>query len=91
MAVAGREALLGVEHRGALPVAADKREVSADADGVVSGARDPALCPGGMSRQIGGYNGYTYDHLPCPKLPKRLVAIFAIFAACMAFSNLVIR
>ena len=60
MAAAGREALLGVKDRGVLPVAADNREASADADGVVSGARDPALCPGGMSRQIGGYNGYTY-------------------------------
>ena len=59
MAVAGREVLLGVECREVLPVAADKREASADADGVASGARDPALCPGGMSRQIGGYNGYT--------------------------------
>ena len=41
-----------------------------------------------------GYIGYTFDHLPaCVRipLPRMDDAIFASFAARMAFSNLLIR
>lgn len=58
---------------------------------VVAVAPDRELYLCGMSRRTGGYNGYTYNHLPCPKLPKRPVAKRAILAACMAFSSFVIR
>ena len=46
-------------------------------------------------RPVEEYSGYTWFHLPelnCnPDCPKNVDAIFAIFAARMAFSNLTIR
>lgn len=48
-----------------------------------------------MSRRVVGYNDCTWFHLPGlnwkPVLPKNDEAMFAILAARMAFSSLVIR
>ena len=48
-----------------------------------------------MIRQVGGYNDYTWYHLPVwncsPPCPRKAEAIFAIFAARMALSSLEIR
>ena len=55
-------------------------------------------CPhdfSGMTHPVGGYNGYTYIHLPekseIPEASSAVVATPAILAARMAFSNLAIR
>lgn len=61
----------------------------------VPGAGVPAYGFFGMNRPAVGYNDYTWDHLPGlnwrPDLPRKADAIFAIFAARIAFSSLEIR
>ena len=43
---------------------------------------------GDNCRRVVEYSGYTWDHLPVPKIA---VAIRAIFAARIAFSSLLMR
>lgn len=70
--------------------AEDKGWACGTADGM---AGCPAPDCGGMNRPVVGYNGYTYAHLPEKSWPppSRDVAMFAILAAFMARSSLLIR
>ena len=56
---------------------------------------DPASAVSDRSRQAEEYIGYTWYHLPVlnwrPDRPNSVDAMFAIFAARMAFSSLEIR
>ena len=89
MAVAG-----AVPDKGA-PVAGAAPEVPAGAGDWGKIRRGPASGFDGKTRPAGVYSGYTWFHLPVsrdkPPELRKAEASRAIFAACMAFSSLVIR
>ena len=62
--------------------------VAVESFGAVVHEPGPELYFGGSCRLVVEYSGYTWDHLPVPKIA---VAMRAIFAARMAFSSLLIR